>query len=66
VTARVFEFSGFSQCFHYHALVRHPAIVAAAFFLWVEVCLTVDGESDFIVLSSVLLVPVRFAAWSNG
>ena len=48
-----------------HAPISYLAIVFVAFLVWVVVRLVMGVESDFIVLSSILVVPLLFAFWSN-
>ena len=48
-----------------HAPISYLTIVFVAFLVWVVVRLIMGVESDFIVLTSILLVPLLFAFWSN-
>ena len=48
-----------------HAPISYVAIVFVAFLAWVVVRLVMGVESDFIVLSSILVIPALFAFWSN-
>jgi hypothetical protein len=48
-----------------HAPISYLAIVFVALLVWVAVRLVMRVESDFIVLTSIIVVPALFAVWSN-
>lgn len=48
-----------------HAPINYLAIVFVALLVWVAVRLVMRVESDFIVLTSIIVVPALFAVWSN-
>jgi uncharacterized protein (DUF983 family) len=48
-----------------HAPISYLAIVFFAFIVWVVVRMVLGVQSDFIVLSSILVLPAIFAVWSN-
>ena len=48
-----------------HAPISYLGIVVVAFLVWLLVHFIIGVESDFIVLTSIIVVPALFAFWSN-
>lgn len=48
-----------------HAPISYLGIVFVAFLTWLFVRFVLRAESDWVVLSSIIIVPALFAVWSN-
>ena len=48
-----------------HAPINYLGIVLAALITWLVLHFILGVESDWIVLTSIVVVPALFAVWSN-
>ena len=48
-----------------HAPISYLGIVVVAVLVWLVLHFIMEVESDFIVLTSIIVVPALFAFWSN-